>query len=631
MFVTAENGGLPRTALEVLKSGLVANGICPPTLPTVPPLRVQHQPVVPSTGGGVFFLSAPTLGVGGSGSDPKAGAQAYQAPFLVDDEYDSPAEVEDWELDIPDGVLGRSGWPGPSKRSQRRYKNAMWRQKETAAPARMGEGQKVKFQSPGAPGQRFTSSPVSPCTTTALARRRGKPRARSEGKDEGSLSPRNDSRRRRRRRRVGPKLKELLLDGTDEDGVGQEGVTGMELVVDEVVTVVDAKDQDEQQGASGCLLLQDKPLVAVDVVQIEEEEHMAVEEGGLDATGSPASLLHACPEELAKCALAFLPPASLAALSSSAKSGPPTLVNTVAQSLCQDLRASSGCPHGNWVSRLELLHASKEATHPAVADAIDEMVNGKMLLGRLRVVGGNVTDEELQPLCRAIMALPKSCPLQLINLSGNRIGDPGALALAQALSSHTKTLHAICLARNEIGSAGAEALAHLAAHCPRLGVFYLAANPLHRVYGVDYHSAPPDEPSPRLAASPTCVAISEELLMRADARLLASMARRWSASRRYSELLPLVKEYSPPTNTAVAGSDMEEFQLSPTRLTAMHEERDKRARAASESDGVEALIQAVEANHSLTTLSVRATGIAPCFCQKIREAWGDRSATGLYL
>ena len=61
----------------------------------------------------------------------------------------------------------------------------------------------------------------------------------------------------------------------------------------------------------------------------------------------------------------------------------------------------------------------------------------------------------------------------LVNLSGNLMGDRGAVALAAALGRCARSIHALCLARNCIGSAGARAVSQLAARCPKLGVLYI--------------------------------------------------------------------------------------------------------------------------------------------------------------
>jgi len=589
----------PRTALEVLQRGMVS---CQPADPSpAPPHRCPAEE-------GLLRAPPPHL----STELPPGPSEALGGGLCSPPEW-AGAPPPRWAVDPMEDLLMDDAEAGLSRRAQRRHKQALWRQKETVPPR---EGMRKPPGGGKAP--------------------RGKPRSRSEA--EGDMpSPRNDA--RRRRRRVDPEPLTLLVE---PEQALQSAAPPTPVVIENDEEPEHRQQQQQQRGGGAVAVAMEEedhgtarrdPMHA-EPVKVEELLEGDCTAGGDIKTSPTRGFLQVIPVELIKNSLAFLPPSSLASFSKSSKSGAPQLADEVARSLCLALRAGvSSVASGDWITCLELLHAAREATHAGVAEAIIEMVNGKMVLGRLRVVGGNVTDEELQPLCRAIAALPPTCPLQLVNLSGNCIRDPGALALARALQYHTKSLHAICLARNQIGSAGAQALAHLAEHCTRLGVFYLAANPLHRVHGVDYAPASesPPETSPRLPPSPTCVAISEELLMRADARLLASMARHWSASRRYSELLPLAKEYAPSPTTAGIHQIEEECQLPPTHLASLYEEHDKQARQATELDGVEALVQAVQVNRSLTTLSIRATGIAPCFCDKIREAWGDRSATGLYL
>ena len=170
-------------------------------------------------------------------------------------------------------------------------------------------------------------------------------------------------------------------------------------------------------------------------------------------------------------------------------------------------------------------------------------------------------------------------PLHLVNLSGNGIGDAGAARLATALKMHAASLHAICLARNTLGSAGCAAIAGVAATCARLGVLYLAANPLTRA------AAPPkpggvQQPGEEEEAA----AVEEELVI---------------------NLRPATLALQPTTADGDKGSDGDGDSHDDDGAAAAADD----AAAAVDLAGAEALVAAVAGNPTIVTLSVRETGL----------------------
>ena len=230
--------------------------------------------------------------------------------------------------------------------------------------------------------------------------------------------------------------------------------------------------------------------------------------------------------------------------------------------------------------------------------------------GRLRLIGAALGDAGAAILARALVASSLGGghaqglggPLHLVNLSGNGIGDAGAARLATALKMHAASLHAICLARNTLGSAGCAAIAGVAATCARLGVLYLAANPLTRA------AAPPkpggvQQPGEEEEAA----AVEEELVMNPyDPRLWA---------------------LQPTTADGDKGSDGDGDSHDDDGAAAAADD----AAAAVDLAGADALVAAVAGNPTIVTLSVRETGLAADVAQRLRDAWAHRSPVDLLL
>jgi len=363
--------------------------------------------------------------------------------------------------------------------------------------------------------------------------------------------------------------------------------------------------------------------------EVEEYEEKTAEDiEPLPRAKSRIALLHQIPSDVLEQSLMFLSGRTLASLT---RVSPPFSRNghctRAAQARCYQLEGRVAQTLAPWCRRLELVECLRLTRSPTLHAAVKDMINLQLQGGRLRLVGAELGDEGAVVLAKAMRACPE--PLVLVNLSGNGIGDEGAIAIAGALRYHSKSLRAFCIARNQIGSAGTRAISHSVARCPDLGVLYLAANPLHRVpvredtgprpgsRPIPSATSEPNEPA--FVESPTCVAIAEELLMRADAKAFAAVAHSWTQERKYSSLLPAATSWCDATFAARGNAAAEEAQGG------------SEVNEVSELDGVEALIATVKQNESLCTLSVRATGIAACFAQDIRDAWGDRCPTGLYL
>lgn len=148
----------------------------------------------------------------------------------------------------------------------------------------------------------------------------------------------------------------------------------------------------------------------------------------------------------------------------------------------------------------------------------------------------------------------------------------------------------------------------------RLGVLYLGSNPIQRV-DTGPAAAPDDltsSPVSVMLQSPTCAAISEELQMRAEAKMLASLAHRWNSTRKYSELSPMMEGFTFVSPPALSLPEPMLPYVSPT-------------------DGVEALVNCVQLNSALTTLSIQSTGLEPHYSVRLREAWGKRNPRRLLM
>ena len=99
-------------------------------------------------------------------------------------------------------------------------------------------------------------------------------------------------------------------------------------------------------------------------------------------------------------------------------------------------------------------------------------------LGEATELGyGNLqwTDEDVVKLCGAI-ATGKLVKLEILRLFDNQIGDAGAAALAE-VAGKLPQLKELWLDGNQIGDAGAAALAEVAGKLPQLSILSLYDNP----------------------------------------------------------------------------------------------------------------------------------------------------------
>jgi Ran GTPase-activating protein (RanGAP) involved in mRNA processing and transport len=92
-----------------------------------------------------------------------------------------------------------------------------------------------------------------------------------------------------------------------------------------------------------------------------------------------------------------------------------------------------------------------------IADYFDSAIKAWRILGPsfIKAVNEQLQDEHVEKLCRF---LSDKNLIKSLNLRRNKIGDKGAIALADYIKEADDTLTSLELERNEIGDAGGEAL-----------------------------------------------------------------------------------------------------------------------------------------------------------------------------